>query len=109
MSELHADPAAIRNYGTTAGEVAGKIAGAGAFDLAANMTALTPVFGAIGADFLATFGVAQTNHMKSVAALASHYAGTAAAAHAAAAGYESSDRDTASGLTGTESDMGGLQ
>lgn len=91
MTAVNAELAGIRNYGDSAAEVSSRIAGAGAIDLAANIAALTPVFGAIGADFLAMFGVAQANHAKSVLQLAEHYGATAVAAHATAGEYEGID------------------
>lgn len=98
MSGFEAVTDGIRGYGDTAAEVAGHIAGAGAFDLAANITALTPVFGAVGADFLAMFGIAQASHAKSVGELANHYGATALAAHVSAAGYDGVDQSIVSGL-----------
>lgn len=105
MSVLHAELDGIRSYGNTAAEVAARIAGAAGFDLAENVAALTPVFGAVGAEFLAAFAVAQANHAQSVAALAGNFTATAAAAHATAAGYEVVDRTTA-GTVGSVADAG---
>ncbi|MBJ8345271.1 type VII secretion target [Antrihabitans sp. YC2-6] len=98
MSALHAELDGIRSYGNTAADVASRIVGAAGVDLTGNVAALTPVFGAIGGDFLAMFAVAQANHAKSVADLAGHYAATAAAAHATAASYQVADHGTAATL-----------
>ncbi|KAA0023484.1 type VII secretion target [Antrihabitans cavernicola] len=98
MSEVHAVPDGIRSYGHTSGEVASRIFNEGVYDLQANITTLTPVFGAIGIDFLSAFGAAQTNHSKAVLELAGHYAATATAANDTAASYEGTDNRSAAAL-----------
>ena len=85
MSALTAVPDDIDAYGQSAALAATHIAAAGGADLAAHLAALAPVFGPIGADFLAKFGAVQAEHALSVGHLAAHYAATAAAAHACAA------------------------
>lgn len=98
MSELFVVTDGIREYGNTAAQAAEQVGSAGAIDLAANLAALAPVLGPIGADFLASFANAQTIHAKQVAALAHHYGQTAAAAHATAESYDSTDGATSSAL-----------
>lgn len=94
MDGFSAVPDEIRVYGDVAAGAATHIATAGGLDLAANVAALTPVLGTIGADFLATFAATQSTHARSVAALASHYAGTGSVAHAIAAAYDATDHAT---------------
>jgi len=91
MGDLTVEPEGLRAYGDATGAIASEIGAAGAFDLAAHIAALTPVFGAIGADFLAVFGVTQADHAQAVAQLAGHFASTSATAHASAASYEGAD------------------
>ncbi|EOM75898.1 ESX-1 secretion-associated protein [Rhodococcus rhodnii] len=100
MSDLVVDTDGIRAYARSAAQSAEQIGSAGAYDLAANIAALTPVLGPIGADFLAAFAHAQSTHAQSVAELAAHYAGTAAAADSAAAGYDGTDRASGDALGG---------
>ncbi|MDV7242733.1 MULTISPECIES: type VII secretion target [Rhodococcus] len=103
MSDVFVVTDGIRRYGATAAQAAEQISSAAAIDLAADLAALAPVFGPIGADFLASFAVAQGNHAKSVAELASHYAHTAVASGATADSYDSVD-DANGGALG---DIGG--
>ena len=98
MNDVHVQPDGIRQYGTTSGEVASRIFNEGVYDLQGNIATLTPVFGAIGVDFLSAFGAAQTGHSKAVLELAAHYAATATAAHETAASYESTDGTSAAAL-----------
>ncbi|AVP68512.1 ESX-1 secretion-associated protein [Rhodococcus hoagii] len=107
MDGFSAAPDEIRVYGDVAAGAATHIATAGGLDLAANVAALTPVFGAIGADFVATFAATQTAHARSVAALANHYAGTGAVAHAVAAAYDATDHATGRVLGDARSALGG--
>lgn len=106
MTKLNADTDGIRQFGMSAAESAAQITSAAGIDLAANLAALTPVMGPIGADFLAAFATAQINHAKSVAELATHYTATSAAAFTSAGQYDSTDTGTADNL-GTVA--GGLQ
>jgi hypothetical protein len=94
-TDIYALPGRIRGYGQTAGTVGTAIASAGALDLGAHLAALSPVFGAIGTEFLGAFGAAHITHTVSIGELASHFDATALAAEAAAAGYESTDLATA--------------
>ncbi|QSE88380.1 ESX-1 secretion-associated protein [Rhodococcus pseudokoreensis] len=91
MSEVFVVTDGIRKYGATAAQAAEQISSAAALDLGTNLAALAPVFGPIGADFLASFAAAQANHAASVAELATHYAQTAIAADATAQSYDSVD------------------
>lgn len=91
MSDLVANASAIRGYGAAAAQMATGVATAGAFDQAATMAAVTPVFGLIGQDFLFAFAGAQANHASSVFELANVHAATAMAAFQGAAEYEASE------------------
>ncbi|WP_067656913.1 type VII secretion target [Nocardia harenae] len=59
MTDLSVDTDGVRDFAATNAGVAGQIAGAGNFDAVANVSALTPVFGLIGADYLVMFAAAQ--------------------------------------------------
>lgn len=100
MNDVHVEPDGIRQYGNTSGEIASRIFNEGVYDLQGNLATLTPVFGAIGVDFLSAFGAAQTGHSKAVLELAAHYASTATAAHETAAAYEGTDGASAAALGG---------
>ncbi|NLU81282.1 type VII secretion target [Rhodococcus sp. HNM0569] len=108
MSDVSVVTDGIRAYGATTAQAAEQVAAAGAFDLAANIAALTPVLGPIGADFLAAFAHAQGTHAEAVASLANFYTQTALAANASADGYDDTDAGTGSALGGLGPDMGGL-
>jgi hypothetical protein len=98
MTGIEASLEEIRAYGVEAAAMAGDIAHAGSFDLAANMAAMTPVFGVVGAEFLAAFAAAQAEHAESYASLAAYFAGAATAAHGSADAYERVDSATAEAL-----------
>ncbi|MCX5045296.1 type VII secretion target [Aldersonia sp. NBC_00410] len=108
MSSIEVVPAGIRAFADTSAAVSTQLASAGGFDLAENLAAATPVFGLIGADFLAMFALAQAKHATAVGDLSSAYGTSSATAHATATSYErSDDRHTAS-LGGVASGMGEL-
>lgn len=102
---VHVNPDGIRSYGNTSAEVASRIFNEGVYDLQGNVATLTPVFGAIGIDFLSAFGAAQTSHSKAVLELAAHYATTATAAHDTAAAYETTDGASAAALGGIDTEV----
>ncbi|QCQ90900.1 type VII secretion target [Rhodococcus sp. SGAir0479] len=103
MNGFSAVPDEIRAYGDVASGAAAHIAATEGADIAANAAALAPVFGVIGADFLATYATTQATHAASVAALANVFAGTGTVAHAIAAAYEHADQTTGTvlGAAGT--------
>ncbi|MDH6678988.1 hypothetical protein M2284_003201 [Rhodococcus sp. LBL1] len=94
MDGFSAAPDEIRAYGNVAAGAAAHIATTEGLDVVANVAALTPVFGVIGADFLATYAATQATHAGSVAALANVFAGTGSVAHAIAAAYDAADQAT---------------
>ncbi|MEV0946506.1 type VII secretion target [Rhodococcus sp. NPDC049939] len=107
MSDVFVVADGIREYGATAATVAEQI-GSAAADLGTDLATLAPVFGPIGADFLAAFVAAQATHAKSVAELSLHYAQTAAAAEATAASYESVDEANSAALGGIREGIGDI-
>lgn len=66
MADLTADNGALAAFGTTQQGVAAEIAGAANMDGATHVAAMTPVFGLIGADYLAMFAAAQALHCSDV-------------------------------------------
>ncbi|MGF6882700.1 hypothetical protein ABIA39_001642 [Nocardia sp. GAS34] len=100
MNEVVVIPGAFRAHGELNATQAGLVTTAGTVDQVAAIQAATAVFGPIAADFLAAFAVAQANHARAVAELAQVHTATAAAAQAAATGYESADADSAAGFDG---------
>lgn len=98
-AEIRVVPDGIRAFGTTNLQAAEHVARAGAVDLQANIASLSPAMGLIGADFLAAFGAAQSEHTRAVGQLSLAYASHGIAAHEAATGYENADSTTAAALT----------
>ncbi|MBO0853860.1 MAG: hypothetical protein J2P18_08835 [Nocardia sp.] len=98
MDHVLAEPAAIRRYGDMSAEMASQTLTAGTVDQAATIAAAIPVFGLIGQDFLATYAMAQANHLGSVTELAAVHAGTALTAHESAAKYAATDHGNAGHL-----------
>ncbi len=100
-AEIRVVPDGIRAFGTTNLHAAESVAQAGALDLHANIASLSPALGLIGAEFLAVFGAAQSEHTRAVGRLALAYGSSGIAAHEAATGYETADTATAAALTHT--------
>ncbi|MGK8488381.1 type VII secretion target [Nocardia asiatica] len=98
MSEFLVVPDVFRQYGVLNATQATAVATAGAVDQAATVAAAVPVFGPIGADFLAVFAAAQANHMQAVAKLAEVHAATAISAGVAASAVEGTDAASAAGF-----------
>ncbi|WP_067692004.1 type VII secretion target [Nocardia jejuensis] len=107
MADLSVETDAVRSFATTQDGVATDIASAGGMDTVSHVAAMTPVFGLIGADFLASFAVAELLHDRDIDALSAGFAHLGAAAFGSAAGYEATDRDFASGVTRLGSRIGG--
>ncbi|MEU8896851.1 type VII secretion target [Nocardia sp. NPDC048505] len=97
-----AEPDAIRAYAKSAAGMAASVAAAGSVNQAATMAAAIPVFGLIGQDFLASFAVAQANHLTSVAELAYVHGMTAVTCEQAATEYQGTDA-----LSGADIDVVG--
>lgn len=95
---MQVSPAALRTYGAAAEGISTTLAASGAFDLAGNVAAMTPVFGLVGQDFLAAFAVAQANHAKAYGDVASAFGGRAQLARHSADAYEDIDNKHADAL-----------
>lgn len=108
MSDLSVETDALRAFGVTNSGVAGDIAGAGNFDGAANVAAMTPVFGLIGADYLAMFAAAQLLHARDINELSAKYHDMAGAAFSSATNYDVADADNAAALGKAAGDIGGM-
>jgi TPP-dependent pyruvate/acetoin dehydrogenase alpha subunit len=98
---------ALRAYGQAAQEISGRLVAAGAFDQAEHVAALVPVFGVIGQDFLAAFGVAQAQHAAAYTDVAATFGGRARHAHTSADAYEGSDHTHAAALRAIGRALGG--
>ncbi|ONM50285.1 type VII secretion target [Nocardia donostiensis] len=107
MSDLSVETDALRAFGTTNAGIAGEIAGAGNFDAAANIAALTPVFGLIGADYLAMFAAAQVLQAKDINDLSAKYHELSRAAFSSAVNYDVGDMSNAAALGKVAGEIGG--
>ncbi|MGJ0120367.1 type VII secretion target [Williamsia sp. MIQD14] len=105
MTDFVADPNAIRGYGAASSAIGGVIDSASAMDLAANVAVMVPVFGLIGQDFLASFGMSQFANAVSTASLVAVHQGTAVSAVSTAAKYEGADGDTSAALNSAASSL----
>ncbi|MBL1076693.1 ESX-1 secretion-associated protein [Nocardia sp. 2] len=85
----------VRAAATTINGLAVDISGAGNGDVAKNVASMTPVFGVIGADFLASFAVAELLHNKDVNALASKFTALSETANNTVTAVETEDTDQA--------------
>ncbi|UGT43018.1 ESX-1 secretion-associated protein [Nocardia yamanashiensis] len=106
MADLSVDTTAVRTFAAAQDGVAADIAGAGGLDTVSHVAAMTPVFGLIGADFLASFAVAELLHDKDINALSGRFAKIGQAAFGSAGAYESTDGDFAAGLGAAAGGLG---
>ncbi len=106
MSDLSADTDAVRAFAATHEGVAADIAGAANMDTVKNVMAMTPVFGVIGADYLAMFAAAQVLHCKDVNDLSAKVDHLGKAAFGTAAVFDETDDASMAALGGLGNQMG---
>ena len=91
MSNVTVVPEAVEAFGATSAAMATAIGSAGSINAAANTAVMIPVFGLIGQEVLASFIVAQANHLFSVGSVAAVHASSAAATFAGLANFQATD------------------
>ncbi|WP_405138550.1 type VII secretion target [Nocardia sp. NBC_01388] len=106
MADLSVDTDAVRTFAATQDGVAGDIAATGGLDTASHVAAMTPVFGLIGADFLASFAVAELLHDRDINALSARFSHLGQAAFGSAATYDATDGSFADGLGAVAGQIG---
>jgi hypothetical protein len=102
---VETDP--LRVFAATHEGIATQIAGAGNMDTASHVAAMTPVFGIIGADYLAMFAAAQVLHCKDINDLSQKVNDISGAAFNTAATFDSSDSEFSSALETATNAIGG--
>ncbi|MTE14990.1 type VII secretion target [Nocardia aurantiaca] len=98
MAEFSVDIGAVRTFAARQDGVAADIATQGGLDTVSHVAAMTPVFGLIGADFLASFAVAELLHDRDINALSARFGTIGRAASGSAAAYDATDTEFAAGL-----------
>ncbi|MFF0527388.1 ESX-1 secretion-associated protein [Nocardia amikacinitolerans] len=106
MSDLSVETEAVRAFATENAGIAAQISSAG-FDGPAQVAALTPVFGLIGADYLLSFAAAQVLQAKDINDLSAKYADLSFKAFNAASLYEGTDTTNAGALNVQAGEIGG--
>lgn len=106
MADLSVDTGAVRAFAAAQDGISTDIAAQGGLDTVTHVAAMTPVFGLIGADFLASYAVAELLHGRDINALSGRFAELGQAAFGAAATYESTDADFAGGLGAAAGQIG---
>lgn len=106
MSGFAARTDGIRSYAATAGSMSEQVAQAGGMNVAESLATLGPVFGLIGADFLAAFGAVLGTHVASIGGLAAVLAGTADNAAAIAGAYDAAEESNAASLRSVGAGLG---
>ncbi|MGQ4615083.1 type VII secretion target [Nocardia sp. R7R-8] len=107
MNDLSVETDAVRAFAATNAGIADDLAGASRFDAMKNVSALVPVFGLIGADYLAMFAAAQLLQAKDINDLSAKYAKLSEAAFSAAAAYDAVDWSNAGALGSITGQIGG--
>ncbi|MBB5915772.1 hypothetical protein BJY24_004684 [Nocardia transvalensis] len=107
MADLSVETTAVRAFAATQEGVAGQIAAAGDVDAVGNVVAMTPVFGLIGADYLAMFAAAQVLHAKDINELSDKCNHLGQAAFGSAAVYDDTDSAAQTVLGAIGNQIGG--
>ncbi|MFI9404599.1 type VII secretion target [Nocardia sp. NPDC052316] len=107
MSDLSVETDAVRAFAATNAGIAGDLAGAGNFDAVKNVSALVPVFGLIGVDYLAMFAAAQVLQAKDINDLSAKYSKLSESAFSAAAAYDATDWSSSAALNAIGNQIGG--
>ncbi len=108
MSEqLSVETDALRAFAATHEGIAAQIAGAGNMDTARHVAAMTPVFGIIGADYLAMFAAAQLLHCQNINDLSQRVGDIGQAAFGSAATYDGTDSDYSAAVKAVTNTIGG--
>jgi hypothetical protein len=107
MSDLSVETEAVRAFAATNAGVAGDVAGAGNFDAVANVAAMTPVFGLIGADYLLMFAAAQVLQTKDINELSAKYTKLSQAVFSSATAFDGTDLSNAGALGAIANQIGG--
>jgi hypothetical protein len=107
MADLSVDTEAVRAFAATQEGVAAQVADAGNVDAAGNVAAMTPVFGLIGADYLAMFAAAQVLHAQDINDLAGKVNHIGQAAFGTVAVVTDTDQSSASALGAVTNPIGG--
>ncbi|NKY59312.1 type VII secretion target [Nocardia flavorosea] len=98
MSNTSVETEALRVFGTTNAGIGTEIAGVATMDAVRDAAALAPVFGLIGADYLAMFAAAQVLQTRDINDLAAKYQHLSQAAFSSALNYDITDDGTAGAL-----------
>ncbi|RJO68477.1 ESX-1 secretion-associated protein [Nocardia panacis] len=104
---LSVETEAVRAFAASNAGIAGDIAGVANIDVVKNVTTLTPVFGLIGADYLAMFAAAQVLQAKDMNDLAGRYAKLSESAFSSANAYDITDMINSGNMTGLNAQLPG--
>lgn len=107
MADLSVETAAVREFAATNQGVAADIAGTANYDTTQHVVAMTPVFGLIGADYLAMFAAAQVLHARDVNDLSAKVDHIGRAAFGTAATFDDADGSLADTLGALGQQIGG--
>jgi hypothetical protein len=107
MADLSVETDGVAVFAATNAVVAGEISSAGITDAAANVAAMTPVFGLIGADYLAMFAAAQALQAKDINDLSARFSSLSDAAFTSSATLETTDLSNAADIALRAAGIGG--
>ena len=98
---------AVRAFAATHKGVAAQISGVGNMDTVGHVAAMTPVFGLIGADYLAMFAAAQVLHCQDINDLSGKVDKIGQAAFGTAATFDDTDSSFSTALESATKQIGG--
>ncbi|RMI30626.1 type VII secretion target [Nocardia stercoris] len=93
MVDLNLDISEVQKFAVTHEDVATAVKQAGQFNTGQNVAAMTPVFGLIGADYLALYAVAEAAHGTDIQNLGSKVSDLAQATFNTVAALQGTDTE----------------
>ncbi|APE35761.1 ESX-1 secretion-associated protein [Nocardia mangyaensis] len=108
MTDLSVQTDAVAAFAATNSVVAADVSAAGLGEAAASVTAMTPVFGLIGADYLAMFAAAQALQAKDINDLSDRFSKLSDAAFTSSVQFETTDLTNAADIARRAAGIGGL-
>ncbi|MFC6012453.1 type VII secretion target [Nocardia lasii] len=107
MTDLSVQTDGVAAFAATNAAVASQVASGAITDAAGNVAAMTPVFGLIGADYLAMFAAAQALQAKDINDLSARFSSLSDAAFKSSVTFETTDIDNAADIARQAAGIGG--
>ncbi|GGK39642.1 type VII secretion target [Nocardia camponoti] len=107
MADVSVEPSAVAAFAATNAGVAADLSSRAGFDVAASVSAATPTFGLIGADYLAMFAAAQILQAKDINDVAGKFSSLSDASFKTSVAFETTDLSNAADIARQAAGIGG--